>query len=62
MDRRTLLWTITAFFGASIVFQAIQPATEDASTATTLGLEVVALVVMIAAIVLIVRRRRRRGP
>ena len=60
MDRRTLLWTITAFFGASIVFQAIQAATEDASTATTLGLEVVALVVMVVAIVLVVRRRR--GP
>ena len=60
MDRRTLLWTVTAFFGASLVFQAIQSATEDASTATTLALEVVALVVMIAAIVLVVRRRR--GP
>ena len=60
MDRRTLLWTITAFFGASIVFQAIQSATEGSSTATTLGLELVALAVMVAVIVLVVRRRR--GP
>lgn len=60
MDRRTLLWTITAFFGASIVFQAIQSATEESSTATTLGIEVAALVVMVAVIVVVVKRRR--GP
>ncbi len=60
MDRRTLLWTITAFFGASIVFQAIQSATEDASTLTTVALELVALVLIVALITFIVRRRQ--GP
>ena len=57
MDRRTLLWTITAFFGASIVFQAIQSATEERSTATTIALELVALVVIVAGITFIVKRR-----
>ncbi len=60
MDRRTLLWTITAFFGASIVFQAIQAATADRSKATTIAFELVALAVMVVVIVLVVRRRK--GP
>ena len=57
MDKRTLLWTITAFFGASIVFQAIQSATADSSTATTVAIELVALALMVAVIVVLVRRR-----
>ena len=60
MDRRTLLWTITAFFGASIVFQAIQAVTEGSSTATTVAIELVALALMVALIVVVVRRRQ--GP
>ena len=57
MTRPTLLWTLVLFFGASLVFSAIQRATEGESVALTLGLEVVALAVIIGGVVLVVRRR-----
>ncbi len=57
MNRKTLLWSITVFFGASIAFQAIKSATEDSPDGVSLGLQAVALVLMIVAIVLIVRKR-----
>ena len=58
MGRKTILWCITVFFGASITFQAIKSATENSSQGVSLGLQSVALLVMIVAIVLIVRKRR----
>ena len=57
MDRKTALWCITVFFGASITFQAIKSATEESPQGVSLGLKGVALVVMIVAIVLIRRKR-----
>jgi len=57
MTRTTLLWTLVLFFGASLVFSAIQRATEGESVALTLGLEVIALAVIIGGVVLVVRRR-----
>ncbi len=56
MDRQTILWSLVAFFGASIVFRAIQDGT-DLGTAATIGLELVALALIIGVVVLIVRRR-----
>jgi lipopolysaccharide export LptBFGC system permease protein LptF len=58
VGRKTILWCITVFFGASITFQAIKSATENSSQSVSLGLQSVALLVMIVAIVLIVRKRR----
>jgi hypothetical protein len=58
VDRKTILWCITVFFGASITFQAIKSATEDSSQGVSLGLQSAALLVMIVAVVLIVRKRR----
>jgi len=58
VNRRTALWCITVFFGASIAFQGIKLATDSSPQGVTLGLEVGALVLMILAVVLIVRRRR----
>jgi len=58
VDRKTILWCITVFFGASITFQAIKSATDDSSQGVSLGLQSVALLVMIVAVVLIVRKRR----
>ncbi len=58
MDRKTILWCITVFFGASITFQAIKSATDDSSQGVSLGLQSVALLVMIVAVVLIVRKRK----
>ena len=58
MDRTTVLWCITVFFGASIAFQVIKSLTEDSSDGVSLGLQAVALALMIAGIVLVVRKRR----
>ena len=58
MNRKTVLWCITVFFGASITFQAIQSITEDSSEGVRLGVQVVALALMILAAVLIVRRQK----
>ena len=58
MSRKTVLWCITVFFGASITFQAIKSATEDSPQGVSLGLQGVALALMIVAVVLIVRKRK----
>ena len=58
MNRKTVLWCITVFFGASITFQAIKSATENSSAGISLGLQAVALVLMIVAVVLIVRKQQ----
>lgn len=60
MNRKTVLWCITVFFGASITFQAIKSATEDRSEGVSLGLQAVALVLMIVAVVLIVRKQQKK--
>ena len=58
MDRNTVLWALTLFFGASVAFAAIRRATEGESVALTLGLELVLLAVIVGGIVIVVRRRR----
>ena len=60
MTRKTVLWCITVFFGASITFQAIKSATEGSSEGVSLALQAVALVLMIVAVVLIVRKQQRK--
>lgn len=57
MERKTILWCITVFFGASITFQAIKSATEDSPQGVSLAIQSVALLIMIVAVVLIVRRK-----
>lgn len=57
MDRDTLLWSLVAFFGASVAFGLIRTSTKDSPTAVTLGLEAVALVLIVGLIVVVVRRR-----
>ncbi|HWI08937.1 MAG TPA: hypothetical protein VNT54_15655 [Solirubrobacteraceae bacterium] len=57
MDRKTILWCITVFFGASIAFQAIKSATDESPDGVSLGLQALALVLMIVAIVLLLRKR-----
>jgi len=56
VERRTVLWALVAFFGASIAFRAVQEATEDEPTGVTLLAEVAVLVVIVALIVVLVRR------
>lgn len=57
MDRKTALWCLTVFFGASVTFQALRSATETSSDGVQLAVQAAALAVMIVAIVLIVRKR-----
>lgn len=59
MDRKTALWCLTVFFGASITFQALKSATEGSSRGTELAVQSAALAVMIVAVVLIVRARSK---
>ncbi len=56
MDRKTFLWTITAFFGATVVFGLIRTLTEDAGSGVSLGLQLAALALMVVAIVVVQRR------
>ena len=60
MPRSTILWTLVAFFGAAIAFNAVQDLTEDESTLVTLGLEVLVLGLIIGLIIFLVRRSERR--
>jgi hypothetical protein len=57
VDRKTALWCLTVFFGASIIFQGLKAATETRSDAVSLAVQAAALAVMIVAIVLILRKR-----
>ncbi len=59
MERSTVLWTLVAFFGAAIAFNAVQDLTEDQSTLVTLLAELLVLVLIIAFIVFLVRRSER---
>ena len=60
MDRKTALWCLTVFFGASITFQALKSATEGCSQAESSSPSSrAALAIMIVAVVLIVRARSK---
>ena len=58
MDRNTILWTLVAFFGASLVFGLLRRLTEDSSAGVAVAVQLGALAAVIAAVVLIVRRFR----
>ncbi len=57
MDRRTFLWTLTAFFGATVIFGLVRTATADGGTATSIGLQLLAFALIVAAIVIVQRRQ-----
>ena len=57
MDRSTILWTLVAFFGASVGFRGVQEATSGSPVLVTIELEVVLFAVIVIAIVAIVRRQ-----
>ena len=59
MERSTVLWTLTAFFGAAIAFKAVRDLTEDASTLVTLLAQLAVLALIVAFIVFVVRRLER---
>jgi hypothetical protein len=57
VDRNTLLWTLVAFFGASILFAAIRNVTSDEAAGVQLGAQLAAGLFVVGAIVLFMRRR-----
>ena len=58
MDRTTLLWMLTIFFGASVTFGLIRNATADQGVGVSIGLQAVALVAIVAGIVVYMRSRQ----
>jgi len=58
LDRNTLLWTLTLFFGASVAFGLIRRATEGHGAGLSLGLQAVALVAIVGVILVVMRRQR----
>jgi hypothetical protein len=58
VERNAVLWTLVVFFGASLMFAAINNATEDEGVGVSLGLQLLAGLALVAVIVVIVRRRR----
>ncbi len=58
MRQRTILWSLTAFFGASVIFQAIKSLTKDSPTGVSVGIQLVALALMVVVIVLFVRKKK----
>jgi membrane protein DedA with SNARE-associated domain len=56
-DRQTLLWALVLFFGASLLFNVVNDATEGEPVLLRLGAQVLVLAALIGAIVLFVRRR-----
>lgn len=60
MDRNTVLWTLTVFFGATVAFGIIRNATEDQSAGVTIGLQAVAMLLIIGVVVAVVRYQERK--
>jgi hypothetical protein len=60
VDRRMILWTLVAFFGASIAFNAVIDATADEPLWVTVLLEVAVLAAIVGFIVVLLRVTGRR--
>ena len=60
MDRTAVLWTLTVFFGASLLFRVLNQATAGSPAGVRVAVQVGALAVVLAAVVLFVRWRGRR--
>jgi hypothetical protein len=58
VNRQTILWTLTLFFGASVAFGLIRSATKDSPVGVSLGLQFLALAVIVGAIVVVQRRQK----
>ncbi len=57
MNRDTVIWTLVAFFGATVAFGLLRNATKDEGVAVSLGAQTVLLVVIVGVLVLVFRRR-----
>jgi hypothetical protein len=59
VDRKTLLWTLVLFFGASLMFATIRDATRGEGIGVALAAQLAAGLLLVAVIVLYMRRRGR---
>ena len=59
MNRQSLLWSLVVFFGAGILFNAVNDATEGEAVELRVLAQVVTLVVVVAVITVIVRSQTR---
>jgi len=57
VERTTAMWTLVAFFGATVGFGLIREATDAESKGVQFGAQAVALVVVIGVLVLVFRER-----
>ncbi|MEJ7790241.1 MAG: hypothetical protein WKF29_10200 [Thermoleophilaceae bacterium] len=57
MERTTAMWTLVAFFGATVAFGLIREATEGQSKGVMFGAQAATLVVVIVVLVLVFRER-----
>ena len=57
MDRNTLLWTLTAFFGATVAFGLVRNLADGHGALLSLGLQLVVLALIVGAIVVVMRRQ-----
>lgn len=57
MQRSTVAWTLVAFFGASLAFNAVKDLTEQEPVWVTLLVELGVLAAIVGLIVVVVRAR-----
>jgi len=57
MDRKTILWTLTAFFGATVAFGLVRTLTDGQPAAVTLGAQVAVLAIIVGAILVVQHRQ-----
>ncbi|MGI8845790.1 MAG: hypothetical protein ACR2HC_06415 [Thermoleophilaceae bacterium] len=57
MDRKTILWTLTAFFGATVAFGLVRGLTDGQPAGVTLGIQLLVLAAIIGAILMVQRRQ-----
>jgi len=57
VDRKTILWTLTAFFGATVAFGLVRTLTDGQPQGVTIGIQLAVLVVIVAVILVVQRRQ-----
>jgi hypothetical protein len=59
LKKQSLLWSLVVFFGAGILFNAVNDATEGEAAGLRILAQVVTLAVVVAVITVIVRSQTR---
>jgi hypothetical protein len=57
MDRKTILWTLTAFFGATVAFGLVRTLTKHEPNGVTVGIQLVVLIAIVVVILVVQRRQ-----